>query len=390
MSKRRRNSKNQSNILMYVVIFLSIVATVVMAFVAGYYFGFDKSKDVEIKKESPLPKIEQNTSDKKHEELSNKLKDILKKDDNATQLKDKEALEAIRKDVKDEKTQELEKNITKIPQIQEVASSAKQEKPVVQEKKLKDKEKPKKEPTPPVVYEDASHEYEDESLNKPTKREKISSAAKPKLAIIIDDVSTSAHVKAIKNLNMPITMSFLPPSELRPNSNDLAAKEEFYMVHLPMEANSFKGEEPLTLRINDSQDVINQRVLEIKKFFPRVKYINNHTGSKFTSDEEAVNRLITALKDNGINFIDSRTIGASKVPVVMKKHGKKYISRDVFLDHNMDKNYVKTQIKESIKIAKNHGSAVAIGHPHANTISAISESKELFKDIDLILVNKLY
>jgi hypothetical protein len=240
-------------------------------------------------------------------------------------------------------------------------------------------------------YEDASHEVESSIEPKPIEREKtVETSAKAKLAIIIDDVSVKSHIKAIKSLNLPITMSFLPPSEFRPNSHKLAAKEEFYMVHLPMEAKNFTKEEPYTLKVDDSQIKILQRVAEIKKLFPKVKYINNHTGSKFTSDEAAVNRLIYALEKENINFIDSRTIGSTKVPKVMKSYGKKYMSRDIFLDHELDKDYVKGQIKKAIKIAKVHGSAIAIGHPHANTLLAISESKHLFSEVELVLIDKLY
>ncbi len=56
----------------------------------------------------------------------------------------------------------------------------------------------------------------------------------------------------------------------------------------------------------------------------------------------------------------------------------------------MDKAYIKTQIKKAIRIAKVEGVAVAIGHPHANTILALHESKKLFKDVDLVLINKIY
>ena len=64
--------------------------------------------------------------------------------------------------------------------------------------------------------------------------------------------------------------------------------------------------------------------------------------------------------------------------------------RDSFLDHELDKDYVKGQIKKAIKVAKVHGSAIAIGHPHANTLLAISESKHLFSEVELVLVDKLY
>jgi polysaccharide deacetylase 2 family uncharacterized protein YibQ len=184
-------------------------------------------------------------------------------------------------------------------------------------------------------------------------------------------------------------MSFLPPSSFRPNSAKLAAKEKFYMVHLPMEAMSFTAEEPTTLRVNDSQTKISKRIEKLLKQFPKAKYINNHTGSKFTSNEVAMNRLMNSLKKHNINFIDSRTTAKTKVPAVMKNYGLKYIARDVFLDHHQDKPYVKKQIKEAIRIAKQHGSAIAIGHPHKNTLLALKESKKLFKDVELVYINKL-
>jgi hypothetical protein len=74
----------------------------------------------------------------------------------------------------------------------------------------------------------------------------------------------------------------------------------------------------------------------------------------------------------------------------MKKYQKRYVARDIFLDHKHEKEYIKAQIRKAIEIAKEHGNAVAIGHPHSNTILAIHESKKYFRDIDLVLVDKLY
>jgi polysaccharide deacetylase 2 family uncharacterized protein YibQ len=156
-----------------------------------------------------------------------------------------------------------------------------------------------------------------------------------------------------------------------------------------MEAQNFAREEPFTLKIGDSQEKISQRVAELKKLFPKVEFINNHTGSKFTADESAMNKLLFSLKSQNIAFIDSRTTADSKVQKASKKYGLNYVGRDIFLDHKMDKTYIKSQIKKAIEVAKSHGSAIAIGHPHANTILAINESKALFGDVELVLVDKL-
>ena len=240
----------------------------------------------------------------------------------------------------------------------------------------------------------AAHEYADvkgkvTSPPAAVKRKLIHSSSRPKLAIIIDDVSFQRDITAIKNLNIPLTMAFLPPSDRHPNSALLAQKEPFYMVHLPLEAMRFNSQEPFTLHVNDSQDEISNRIKKIKKLFPRVKYINNHTGSKFTADEGAVNRLIFTLRRNSIKFIDSRTTAQTKVPIVMENYGSAYVARDVFLDHVADVNYIKKQIKKAIDKSKKHGSAIAIGHPRAETLQALAESKALLKDVELVRIDSL-
>jgi len=330
MAKRKKSkSKKSSNILKHTVWILAFIAVILSSFIAGYYIGKNKAE----------------------QELTKKY-----------ELKDQKRLAMLKK-VKEE-------------QKENVSSRLKQEIIIENKRNLKNI--------------GASHEYEGSTLPQLPKREDVINVTKPKLAIIIDDVSIKSQVKAIKDLNLPITMSFLPPSKFSPNSSKLAAKENFYMVHLPMEAKNFSKEEPFTLRASDSQEKITQRIANIKQLFPKVKYINNHAGSKFTSSETAVKRLVYALKEQNINFIDSRTIASTKVPIVMKKLGNKYMARDVFLDHEMDKGYIKEQIKKAIKIAKKHGTAIAIGHPHINTLLAISESKKLFKEVDLVMVNRLY
>jgi uncharacterized protein len=337
MAKRKRKKSSSNNFLTYVAWTLAAIALVLGSLIGGYYIGYEDAKN----------DIEKKAKTDKKKRLS-----MLKKLEDASTKKDKQSVNTRLKHV------------------------------------LKKESK--------VDKGAASHEYGDGTLPKPpappkrVKRDVRKIASKPKLAIIIDDVSVRSHVNAIKSLGIPLTMSFLPPSKFRPNSAKLAAKESFYMVHLPMEAQNFNAEEPMTLRISDSDSKIASIIKDIKKDFPRVSYINNHTGSKFTSNELAMNRLIYALKSQDINFIDSRTTAKTKAPKVMKNFGLNYVARDVFLDHAMDKASIITQIKRAIKIAKLHGTAIAIGHPHANTLLALHESKKLFKDVELVYINRLY
>jgi len=244
---------------------------------------------------------------------------------------------------------------------------------------------------------DTKHEFDSNTLGRPPKGPKrvvkktkvYSNFKKPRLAIIMDDVSFAHDVKSIKALKMPITMSFLPPSPVHPDSAKLASRESLYMVHLPLEAMTFSAEEPITLRISDSKETISKRVKEVKSLFPRAYFVNNHTGSKFTSNKRAVNDLIIALNNEGIGFLDSRTTAQTKVPEVMESLGKPYIARDLFLDHEADVGYIEGQIVKAIEKAKKHGSAIAIGHPRKETLQALKNSKRKLQSVELVLVNKV-
>ncbi len=335
--KKLKESKN-SKVLLYTAWSLALIALALSSLLIGFYLG-DKSaksqvaqqKSIEEKKRlEVLKKLEENTKTaKKSEDVNKRLKDVLQKE------------------------------------------SQKKEK---------------------YEYTTASHELDNTAnleLHKEHKRD-VKRVGRPKLAIIIDDVGTRSQVNAIKSLNLPLTMSFLPPSKARPNTPRLAAQESHYMVHLPMEAQNFTAEEPYTLRVSDSQNTISARVSEIKKLFPNAKYINNHTGSKFTADELAMNRLITALNSNELFFVDSRTTAQTKAPSVLKNFGLAYLARDVFLDHHMDKPYILGQIKEAVRVAKSHGSAIAIGHPHKNTLQALYESKKVLKDVEVVYIENIH
>jgi polysaccharide deacetylase 2 family uncharacterized protein YibQ/cell division protein FtsB len=212
---------------------------------------------------------------------------------------------------------------------------------------------------------------------------------KPKLAIIIDDVTSNSQIKKIQNIGYTVNIAILPPTSRHPNSAKIAKKLDHYMVHLPLQASSYKYDEENTLYINDTLQTIEDRILAIKKLYPRVKYINNHTGSKFTENTEAMDKLLYVLKNQGITFVDSRTTAKSVVKEVAKKYNSKVLSRNIFLDNKKDFTYIQKQLKKAIKVAKKRGYAIAIGHPFNITFETLKESKHLLKDLELVYVHRL-
>jgi polysaccharide deacetylase 2 family uncharacterized protein YibQ len=212
---------------------------------------------------------------------------------------------------------------------------------------------------------------------------------KPKLVIIIDDVTFERQLDDILSIPLKITPSFLPPTTKTNFSDKLAKRTEFHMVHLPLEAMNFKSPEESTLLVSDSYDVILQKLRMLKIKFPHAIFYNNHTGSKFTADFEAMERLFKAMDEMGLIFVDSKTTADTKAPKIAKKEGKKLLQRDVFLDNVIEKEAIKEQILLAVMKAKEQNFAIAIGHPHKETIAALKEFAKECDEVEVVYIKDL-
>lgn len=213
---------------------------------------------------------------------------------------------------------------------------------------------------------------------------------KPKLAIIMDDMAYKSQLNDLQKLSLPITPSFFPVSPDSPNTARLAASTPFYMVHLPLEAKVPQQSRQKWILVGSSQDEIREQIATIKQDFPRLMFINNHTGSKFTASKTDMANLLQVLGEFGIEFVDSRTSADTAVPALYKQDGRQLLARDVFLDNTPSVSYTTKQLKQAIAIAKKKGYAIAICHPHQSTFKALANAKHsLFKEVELVYLKDL-
>ena len=217
----------------------------------------------------------------------------------------------------------------------------------------------------------------------------VSKTKKPELAIIIDDVAYGYQVRAIQKLHIPINISFFPPTKKHPNTPIYAKRLAHYMIHLPLQANNYPHPEANTLQVSSTHATIEQVIRRIRHSFPKARFVNNHTGSAFTANKEAMERLIQILDKYNFRFIDSRTTPLTKVAQVQKEFGHPYIARNIFLDNKQDISYIKNQLKKAVHIAQRRGFAIAIGHPHPATLKALAQSQGILKKVRLIYVDEL-
>ena len=211
-----------------------------------------------------------------------------------------------------------------------------------------------------------------------------------KLVLIIDDVATFEHASMVKSIGLKITPSIFPATKTHPDTPNIARTFEFYMIHLPMQAKHFDSPEIGTLTVNESFESMHEKIKKIRRDFPRAKYTNNHTGSRFTSDYDAMDKAYRALIEQGFIFVDSKTIAQTAVARAAKKYNQPYISRDIFLDDDPSASAVRRELIAAVNLAKKRGYAIAIGHPKKNTIAVIKASKNnILKDVEVVYLKDI-
>ena len=371
--KPRKKSKKLSKISSnrkLINIFLLIFLIAFLATIASYFTmkNKDSIKDISIQttQNTPIQEVKEIKEQSLHESFEEKF-----------QITEENKFE--------EYTNELEKVILEKADIEE---SINKENAIIQKKveEIKEEKSKEKQKEKEVV----KNKIDEKSIITQKDTFSYDKKSKPKIAIVIDDVTTQDQKDKILNMGYKINMAFLPPISGHPNSAKIALNLPFYMIHFPMQASSaFKNEEPNTLKITDSYETIEKRVKQLRDWYPNAIYTNNHTGSVFTENEEAMDKLFRALKRHNFIFVDSRTSNKSVAKKYAKKYDMPYIVRNTFIDNEQKYQYVQNQLKQAIEIAKKNGYSIAIGHPHNVTLQVLKDSKHLLKDVEPIFINQL-
>lgn len=197
-----------------------------------------------------------------------------------------------------------------------------------------------------------------------------------KVVVIIDDVGPD-RVGAARALALPppLTLSILPYAERAP-SDAAAARLRGHevMLHLPMEP--LDGREnpgPQALLVSLAGDETRRRIAWNLDRFDGYVAVNNHMGSRATADPVIMQSVMAALTGRGVAWLDSRTSSRSVGMLAARAAGLPALSRDVFLDHDQSRAAVEAQLAVLARLAEQRGHAIAIGHPHANTMAALAE-----------------
>lgn len=212
------------------------------------------------------------------------------------------------------------------------------------------------------------------------------------MAIVIDDMGPSQYTKRMIELPRPLTLSFLPYTKNLSALTDAAhARGHEVMLHMPMEPFAKKPREAFMITGGMDDEQITANLEKALSGLTHIAGVNNHMGSKVTSNRTQMDAVMAVLTAHKLFFLDSLTSGRSVAAQAAQDAGLPNLTRDVFLDDQHDVRTPYERLIQTAARAQKHGYAVAIGHPVGPTYGDLARFLEspASKDVEIVPVGTL-
>ena len=195
------------------------------------------------------------------------------------------------------------------------------------------------------------------------------------IVLVIDDFGyrNDSVSDRFLNLPVPLTCAVLPGHSQSASIAKKAIKSgKEVIIHMPMESSvSMTGEDEFKLKVGMTSEEIEWRLNEALKEIPEAIGINNHQGSKATTNGKVMGVVASVLKNKNKFFLDSRTSSKTVGEKTMRSVGVLTARRHIFLDNDLNIDNISKQLDKLVALSQKKGMAIGIGHVKANTLKVL-------------------
>lgn len=200
-------------------------------------------------------------------------------------------------------------------------------------------------------------------------------AVKGKLAVVIDDAGRDLESQHVyESLGIPLTLAVMPNQV---HTRDAALSWHAHglpvILHQPMESVSGIGMESKVILTSMGDEEIRSLLKSSLSQVPEAVGINNHQGSKATTDRHTMDVVMNELHHRHLFFFDSRTNSTTAADAAAASYGVPYVRNDLFVDNEADVAAISAMIREAAKRAQKYGTYVIIGHCRPKTAEAFRQ-----------------
>ena len=197
----------------------------------------------------------------------------------------------------------------------------------------------------------------------------------PVIGIIIDDVGHSlVRGQRLIALPAPVALAIMPHTQSAQRlASEAGVAGKTVILHQPMENGAALPIGPGGLYADmDRTELETTLQANLNSFIP-IQGLNNHMGSRLTSEREAMDWVMQVLSARGLFFIDSRTSRDTQAAFAAEAQGVRHLSRDVFLDNERTAAAIEAASQRALKLARKQGTALIIGHPYPETLDYLEQ-----------------
>ena len=208
------------------------------------------------------------------------------------------------------------------------------------------------------------------------------------IALIIDDLGNQyfRDSQAVA-LPGPVACAFLPHAPFtRTLAGRAHADGKEVLAHLPMQALGEELHESGELTLDMTQQQFQRTLQRDLAAVPHASGINNYKGSLLTRHPGDMAWLMRGLRRRGLFFVDSRTTAGTVARQLAMEYRVPNTERKVFLDNVQSSEAIEAQFRRLLVIARQQGTALAIGHPHAKTLAVLRRELARLDDYHIRLV----
>jgi uncharacterized protein len=227
----------------------------------------------------------------------------------------------------------------------------------------------------PLTKPEQSHESSKKEVV-PAKKLAVDSHPKmPRIAILIDDLGYNRQgMDSSLMLPTEVALAILPSTPFATQTALTAQKQKrITLLHAPMENQRELKLGPGGLYAKMTEHELKATLSKDLDGLPGIQGVNNHMGSLLTTKADSMKWVMETLKGRSLFFIDSLTSPKSVAKKTAQEYGLDTVSRDVFLDNIRTEQAIDKQFSRLLKLARQHGSALAIGHPYPETMAYLKK-----------------
>ena len=198
----------------------------------------------------------------------------------------------------------------------------------------------------------------------------------PALAIVVDDCGFSMeYARRLRGCDLPLTWAVLPNLRFSKETADMLRAEGIpFLVHVPMQAyvdpdGKAGGAKFYSIGVGMNEQDVRNAIVPLLDSLPGAYGVNNHRGSKATSNSSVMRHVMNVLRERNLFFMDSSTSSKTVAYRTAREVGLDAAKNNYFLDNESDREKIRAQVDRAIAGAKRRGSAVAICHLRPETIA---------------------